>query len=76
MTELAALRGGTIAGTFKREHGLADPLSGLEASSFWPTREGLWAMRRWSGWTVESADLQPGHQDGPAVTLMAARATA
>ena len=65
--------GEEIAGTFRREYGLADPLSGLQPTSFWPTRAGLDAMLRLTGWTVVAADAQPAHQDGPAITLVARR---
>lgn len=55
-----------------RERGLADPLSGMSPSSFWPTLEGLKAMLKRNGFgEIEVIRDNPNNLDGPAVTLAA-----
>jgi hypothetical protein len=48
------------------------PLSGLSPFSFWPTLAALITMLQQSGFkTVQVIEDDPGHQNGPAVTLAA-----
>ena len=74
--EHATVGGEVIRGAFRQEYGLGDPLSGLQPTSFWPTREGLETMLRLTGWRVVTGETQPEHPDGPAITLVARRAGA
>lgn len=64
-TELEGYRG-----LWQNEHGLADPLSGLSARSFWPTLESLVAMARDSGFAraevIENSQYPPGYSVPPA----------
>ena len=56
-----------------KERGLADPLSGMSPSSFWPTLDGLKEMLKKSGFgEIEVIRDNPNNPDGPAVTLAAA----
>ena len=73
-------RADTEAGGYRgltwREGGLADPLSGLSATSFWPVLDDLLTMVRRSGLSdVEVLETQPDQQDGPSIFLVA-RSTA
>ena len=53
---------------------LFEALSGLSATSFWPTREGLLQMLADYGFAdVAVVDDTPSHQHGPAITLVARR---
>ena len=62
----------TYEGRLYRELGLADPLSGLSADSFWPTRESLLAMLRDAGYErIEVCDYHREHPNGPLVNLAA-----
>lgn len=72
-TERVRIGGGEIRGVFRAEYGIADPLSGLQPTSFWPSEEGLTAMLRLTGWSVVTADVQAAHPDGPGITLVARR---
>lgn len=55
-----------------QELGLADPLSGMSADSFWPTLEGLQDMLKKYGFEkVHLIEDDPNHPQGPAITLAA-----
>lgn len=55
-----------------QEFGLSDPLSGLSASSFWPTLADLKTMLVKEGFhTIRIIDHDLGHPHGPGVTLAA-----
>jgi hypothetical protein len=59
-------------GLVYKEHGLADPLSGLSAFSFWPTLDALYLMLRsfdFRHFCVLEND--PTHIHGPSVTFAA-----
>lgn len=59
-------------GLIYREGGLADPLSGISAQSFWPTLDDLKTMIQDSGLKrIQVIEEDPAHQVGPAVTLAA-----
>ena len=52
------------------EHGLAEPLSGMSAYSFWPTLNGLQEMLKEYGFkNIRLIEDQPDHPHGPAITL-------
>lgn len=60
-------------GIWYQEGGMADPLSGVSAKSFWPTLGSLLALLHENGYrTVHILDNQTQHPHGPAVTLAAA----
>jgi hypothetical protein len=59
-------------GRWYRESGLQDPLSGLSAQSFWPTLDSLRNMLVRNGFrAIQVIEDNPGHPNGPAVTLTA-----
>ena len=68
--ERVSVAGRELRGALRPEYGIADPLSGLQPASFWPTHDALIAMLRLTGWSVVAADTQPGHPDGPGITLV------
>jgi SAM-dependent methyltransferase len=68
-TEVHGLRG-----WYYKEHGLADPLSGMSPDSFWPTLGGLQDMLKEYGYgTIHLIEDDPDHPQGPAITLAAAQ---
>jgi hypothetical protein len=70
LTEDSALFG--YPGTWYEEGGRRDPLSGLGAESFWPTRDGLIAMLADSGWCdVRVTFDRPEFPHGPLICLRA-----
>lgn len=63
-------------GTVYREHGVADPLSGMSGDSFWPTLEELRRMLQDAGFdAVQLLDEEQSHPHGPAVTLQCCQST-
>ncbi|HMV46489.1 MAG TPA: class I SAM-dependent methyltransferase [Blastocatellia bacterium] len=59
-------------GIWYQEGGIADPLSGVSATSFWPTLGSLLAMLQENGYrSVHILDNQTQHPHGPGVTLAA-----
>jgi hypothetical protein len=68
----ASVRIGPYLGARYAEHGYADPLSGVSAWSFWPTRESLLAMLTEYGFnSIDVIEDQPQHPHGPCITLAA-----
>jgi len=68
------LLGRRVGYTFQ-ESGLDDPLSGMSATSFWPTLDGLRRMLAHAGFTEQHVlSLEPQHpHTGPAITLAASK---
>jgi SAM-dependent methyltransferase len=61
-----------VEGSWYNEAGAADPLSGLSARSFWPTKPALFEMLSEAGYgSVSLVREIPGHQHGPAIALTA-----
>ncbi|QDU64649.1 tRNA (mo5U34)-methyltransferase [Planctomycetes bacterium Pan216] len=62
-------------GKHYREYGLEDPLSGMQARSFWPTRDALLRMLAETGFRrLEIVDEEPDHPNGgPALTIVCRR---
>jgi hypothetical protein len=59
-------------GSVYTEFGLRDPLSGLSAESFWPTRDALLAMVRDAGYErIQVCQDDVAHVHGPLMTLAA-----
>ena len=59
-------------GTAHPEGGISDPLSGLSTTAFRPTLDSLRKMLADYGFQkIEIIDNDPGHQNGPAVTIVA-----
>jgi hypothetical protein len=57
-------------GSWYKESGLRDPLSGLSDESFWPTLESLNAMLENNGFSnIDVVENQLEHPHGPAITL-------
>ena len=55
-----------------QEHGLADPLSGMSADSFWPTLDSLYAILKDHGFkTFCLFENNTTHMHGPSITLAA-----
>jgi SAM-dependent methyltransferase len=69
-TERVVVGGTELRGARQREFGPQDPLSGLQPTSFWPTRDSLTTMLRLTGWSEVASDVQPAHPDGPGITLV------
>lgn len=64
------VRRGGYRGRLYREGGVADPLSGLNPRSFWPTQTELLRMVRDAGFgEIEILDVDPSHPHGSAVLL-------
>lgn len=63
-----------LEGMTYKEYGLADPLSGMSADSFWPTLDGLQDLLREYGFTnITLIEDDPSHPHGPAITLAASK---
>jgi SAM-dependent methyltransferase len=60
-----------MPGRTYREHGRADPLSGLSPESFWLTIPALTERLERSGYAVEVLEADLSHRNGPIVTLAA-----
>jgi hypothetical protein len=60
-----------LPGRWYRELGPEDPLSGLSARSFWPTKEALLGLLRAGGYTRIEIVRDVMHQNGPLVDLVA-----
>jgi SAM-dependent methyltransferase len=60
-----------MPGRTYREHGRADPLSGLSSESFWLTIPALTERLEQSGYAVEVLEADTSHKNGPIVTLAA-----
>jgi SAM-dependent methyltransferase len=60
-----------MPGRTYREHGRADPLSGLSPESFWLTIPALTERLERSGYAVEVLEADVSHRNGPIVTLAA-----
>jgi SAM-dependent methyltransferase len=61
-------------GGWYTEAGLADPLSGVSPTSFWPTRDALRQMVRDAGFQrSDVADDDPFHENGPLISIVATR---
>jgi SAM-dependent methyltransferase len=61
-----------IEGSWHNEAGAADPLSGLSARSFWPTKPALFEMLSEAGYGPVSLVREiPDHQHGPAIAMTA-----
>ncbi len=61
-------------GWYYREHGMADPLSGMSAKSFWPILNGLKQMLGAYGFTkVHLIQDDLAHPHGPSITLSATK---
>jgi SAM-dependent methyltransferase len=58
-------------GAIYGEKGMRDPLSGLSAESFWPTRDALLAMVRAAGYSRIEVCRDDMHGHGPLLTLAA-----
>ncbi len=59
-------------GRMQGEHGIAEPLSGLSAASFWPTLTSFQKMLSDAGYsTVKILNLEPDQSEGPAVAAIA-----
>ena len=66
--------GHRLRGDWYTEGALEHPLSGLQPVSFWPTRESLVQMLRFTGWTeLTWLNVDESCQPGPGVTLWASR---
>jgi len=61
-----------LRGWIYQEHGLTDPLSGMSASSFWPTLDDLRQMLTRAGFErIRIVEDNPMHPHGPCVALAA-----
>jgi len=62
-----------IRGHWYREYGEEDPLSGLSPRSFWMTLPAITSRLQADGFDVEVVSDEPGHQNGPLLSLVARR---
>ena len=75
--ETVEVCGNRLEGYWYVEGPIDHPLSGKQPLSFWPTRESLEHMLRFTGWSaVTWLDFNPDSMYGPSATIWAERALA